>query len=35
MAYPKPDEGRFDLCQRLAQKLVDALEYSLSVEEYD
>ena len=35
MAYPRPDERRFDLCQRLAQKLSDALGYGLSIEEYD
>lgn len=35
MAYPKPDEGRFDICQRLAQKLADALGYNLAVDEYD
>jgi hypothetical protein len=35
MAYPKPDETCFEACERLAQKLADALGYSLSVEECD
>ncbi len=35
LAYPKPDENCFAICERLAQKLADALGYSLAVEEYD
>ena len=35
MAYPKPDESRFDVCERLAQKLADVLGYRLAVEESD
>lgn len=35
LAYPKPDENRLDICERLARKLADALGYRLTVEEYD
>ena len=35
IAHPKPDANRFDVCERLARKLADALGYRLAVEEYD
>ena len=35
MVYPHPDENRLDLCEALSQRLAEALNYTLAVEEYD
>ena len=35
MVYPRPDENRLEFCEALARKLAVALNYELTVEEYD
>ena len=35
MVYPKPDEARLDICDRLARKLAAALSYRFAVEKCD